>query len=75
VPAPEIHLGTRLFWLLACFLAGLAIGTIGEALTGSQHGYLAIPAAIAIGWLFLADPTKCEPPVRKRSGGPKPDQM
>lgn len=58
-------LPARLAWLIACFLAGLAIGYIGEALTGNQAWYLAIPAILAIGWLFLADPTQCEPPARK----------
>jgi hypothetical protein len=56
------RLGTRLAVLLACFLAGLAAGYIGESLTGHQAWYLAIPAALAVGWLFLADPKQCEPP-------------
>lgn len=55
------RLGTRLAVLLACFSAGLGIGYLGEALTGHQAWYLAIPAALAVGWMFLADPTKCEP--------------
>lgn len=59
------RLGARLGWLLACFLAGLGIGYLGEALTGHQAWYLAIPAVLAVGWLFLADPTQCEPPARK----------
>jgi len=54
-------LRARLAWLLTCFLAGLGIGYLGESLTGHQAWYLAIPAALAVGWLFLADPTKCEP--------------
>lgn len=57
-----ITLPARLACLLACFLAGLGIGYAGEALTGHPAWYLAIPAALAAGWLFLADPTKCEPP-------------
>ena len=55
-------LPARLAWLFACVLAGLAAGYVAEAFTGSHYGYLAIPAFLAIGWLFLADPTKCEPP-------------
>lgn len=68
-------LRTRLAWLLACFLAGLAVGYIGEALTGSQYGYLAIPAFVAIGWLFLADPTQCEPPAHRPGKGPEREPM
>lgn len=58
----------RLACLIACFLAGLAIGYIGDTLTGSQAWYLAIPAALAVGWLFLADPTRCEPPRAGKQG-------
>ncbi|MGQ0509362.1 MAG: hypothetical protein ACT4P9_02005 [Betaproteobacteria bacterium] len=68
-------LPTRLAWLVACFLAGLAIGYAGDVLTGNQYWYLAIPAMLATGWLFLADPTQCEPPARKPSGGAKPRRM
>lgn len=55
-------LPARLAWLVACVLAGLAVGYVADTFTGSQYGYLAIPILLAIGWLFLADPTKCEPP-------------
>lgn len=59
------RLGTRLALLLACFFAGLAIALVGESLTGHQAWYLAIPALIAVGWLVVADPTKCEPQRRR----------
>ena len=29
---------------------------------------VAIPAAIAVGWLFVANPAECEPPGRRRPG-------
>lgn len=51
----------RLAWLLACVFAGWLVGATGSTLSGSTAWYLAIPAAVAIGWLFLADPTECEP--------------
>jgi hypothetical protein len=54
----------RLAWLLACVFSGWLIGAVGSALSGSTAWYLAIPAAIAIGWLFLADPTECKPQSR-----------
>ncbi len=62
-------LRARLGWLVACLVAGLGIGWLGESLTGHPAWYLAIPAALAVGWMFLADPTNCEPP-RARKPGP-----
>lgn len=69
------RLGTRLAVLLGCFLAGLGIGYLGEALTGHQAWYLAIPALIAAGWLAVADPTQCEPPARKPQRAANQDPM
>ena len=59
----------RLAWLLACVFAGLIIAIIGSSLSGSSVWYLALPAVVAAGWLFLADPTECEPPPHKRDEG------
>lgn len=59
----------RLAWLLACIAAGAVVGFAGHAWTAQAYWFLAIPAAVAVGWLFLADPTACEPPARgSRSG-------
>jgi hypothetical protein len=65
-PDPAASANSRLLlkragWLLGCFAGGGIVGVAGSALTGSDLWYLAIPAAIAIVWLFVADPTKCEP--------------
>ena len=57
----------RLAWLMACVFAGLAIAIVGNSLSGSTVWYVAFPAAVAVGWLFLANPTECEPPPRKRA--------
>lgn len=57
----------RLAWLLACIFAGLVIAMIGNSLSGSSVWYVAIPAVVAVGWLFLADPTECEPAPHKRA--------
>jgi hypothetical protein len=38
---------------------------IGNAFFESEAWFLAIPAAVAVGWLFVADPTQCEPPSRR----------
>jgi len=59
----------RLAWLLACVFAGSIIAIAGESLSGSSAWYVAIPAVVAAGWLFVADPTECEPPRQKRAKG------
>lgn len=54
----------RLYWLLACIFAGVLIGFAGSAVSGNDIWYTAVPAVVAIGWLFFADPSQCMPPVR-----------
>jgi hypothetical protein len=54
----------RLLWLLACLAIGAAIGIGGNWLTGSAAWFLAVPAALAVGWWFFADPTQCLPRER-----------
>lgn len=50
------------FWALIALLAlGALLGASGVWLTGSRYGFLAIPAALATGWLFLANPLACVP--------------
>ena len=66
---PPKHL-KRLAWLLACIFAGVLIAVIGSSLTGSTVWYLAIPALVAVGWLFLANPTECELPPDERAKTP-----
>ena len=51
---------TRLILLLVCFLLGLGIGIVGSSLTGNSAWYAAIPAVIAVGWLFVANPDECD---------------
>jgi hypothetical protein len=60
----------RVFWLVACILTGLAIGWAGSVLAGSAVWFLAVPGAVAVGWLFIADPTRCEQQMRRRSSPP-----
>jgi hypothetical protein len=54
----------RVWALLAVLAAGGLIGASGAWLTGSQYWFLAIPAALTAGWLFLANPLACEPETR-----------
>jgi hypothetical protein len=60
--------GRRLAALAGLLAAGAAIGAIGSWWTGSAAWYLAIPIALAVGWLGIADPTRCEP----GAPGPRP---
>lgn len=56
----------RAIALAACALAGLGIGLLGRHLGGGDVWFLALPGAIAAGWLFVANPLRCAPP---RIGG------
>lgn len=58
--------GTRVWWLLGCFAVGGIVGLVGSTLTGSDLWYLAIPIAVAFVWMFVANPTECEPAHRDR---------
>lgn len=55
------NLVRRLVWLVTCIGVGGIIGAIGAGMTGSMLWYLAIPVAVAVGWLVVADPSSCAP--------------
>lgn len=57
---------SRMLLLLALLAAGAAVGVLGQWLSGSALWYLAIPLALAAGWLWVADITQCVPP---KAGG------
>jgi uncharacterized membrane protein YoaK (UPF0700 family) len=65
----------RLVLLLACLAAGAAVGAWGSAWSGSAAWWLAIPVALGIGWLFVADPTQCVPPPGDEAGPVAPAQQ
>lgn len=52
---------TRLAWLIACVALGLTIGFFGERWTGDEAWYLALPAAMVLGWLRFGRPDRCAP--------------
>ena len=64
----------RFAWLLACILVGLVIAVIGNSLWENSAWALAIPAVVAIGWLFLANPTECKPPSRQKAKSATDDE-
>jgi hypothetical protein len=69
-PAPS-STGLRALALLTVLATGALLGAAGAWLTGSQYWFLAIPGALALGWLFLANPLACapEPPRGDGSAG------
>lgn len=63
--APGSHraaLWRRVVLLLGCIAAGTLVGLLGQAATGQTAWFLAVPVAVALGWLAVADPRQCEPP-------------
>lgn len=62
------HGTVRVWALLAVTAVGTLVGASGAWLTGGQYWYLAIPASLATGWLFLANPLACQPQAGGRSG-------
>lgn len=62
----------RVWALLCLFALGLLLGASGAWLTGSEHWFLAVPACVAIGWLFLANPMACEAGTGACGGSPQP---
>jgi hypothetical protein len=62
----------RLWWLLACATAGLGIGLLGHWLTSNPKWFLALPATLAVGWFFFADPEQCLSSCRKNNTCIKP---
>lgn len=63
------NLKNRLAWFLACLSVGAATGTAGAWFTGNPSWFLAVPAALAVGWLFVANPDECSPPSTRRTDG------
>ena len=61
----------RLLLLAGCIGGGLGAGFAGYALTGEQAWFLAVPAAMAAGWMVVGDPTRCAPPDRRPGRGPQ----
>lgn len=57
--AGRASLGVRLFWFLLCVALGLGIGLAGNYLTANPAWFLALPATLAAGWLFFANPEQC----------------
>jgi hypothetical protein len=57
----------RLLQLGICVVAGSVIGFVGQHLTGNSQWFLAVPAFVLVGWLFVANPTECLPPTERSS--------
>lgn len=61
-PKPGDSVAARLVLLAALLASGLVVAGLGVWFTGTPYWWLAVPAAVAIGWLFVADPTACVAP-------------
>lgn len=64
----SISIRHRLVWLVLCLAAGVAAGMAGAWFSGNLYWYLAIPVALAIGWLRVANPEECIPPDVRQAG-------
>ena len=62
--------GRRIAGLVLLAALGTAVGYLGARFTGSDTWYLAIPAAIGLGWLVVARPDQCTP-LNDREGSPR----
>jgi hypothetical protein len=51
----------RIVLFVICLLLGTAVGVVGFMASGSQWWYVAIPGALAAGWLTIANPERCMP--------------
>jgi hypothetical protein len=54
----------RALLLVGCLVAGAGIGWAGLLFTGSEWWFLAVPAAMAAGWLVVGTPEQCANPDR-----------
>jgi len=55
--------------LIVCLLLGGVVGFVGVAVSGSPWWYLAIPGAVAAGWLAVANPENCIARTGQGPGG------
>jgi hypothetical protein len=59
----------RLVLFVVCLALGCTVGLVGWLMSGSQWWYLAIPGAMAAGWLMVANPEQCMPREEHGAGG------
>jgi hypothetical protein len=50
----------RALLLLVCLVVGFAAALALRSLTGSDWAWGAVPVSVALGWLGVADPTRCD---------------
>lgn len=55
----------RFTLLVVCLAAGAATGALGALATGSEWWYIAIPIALAAGWLRVGTPERCDDAGRR----------
>jgi uncharacterized membrane protein YfcA len=62
----------RALLLAACVVCGALVGWVVERFATSAYGWLAVPVLVALAWLFVADPSACEPRVTDARRPPEP---
>lgn len=67
--APPPGHGPRLLALLALLLTAALLAGAGTWLTGDPRWAWVLPAALALGWLVVANPQACLPPGAGRDAG------
>lgn len=60
----------RLLLLVGCVGVGALVAVLGVALSDNQVWWLAVPAAVLVGWLWVANPSECLPPESPASQSP-----
>jgi hypothetical protein len=71
--APSSALPLRVAAFASLVTFGTLVGFSGLALAESEAFFLAVPGALALGWLFVANPVECgcaENSPHKGSSGP-----
>jgi hypothetical protein len=66
---PAHRFTSRAVGLVICAGVGAALAAAGWLISGHEAWALAVPACIAVGWLFVADPTACERPTERKTSG------
>ncbi len=63
-PVADQHRRVTRHWRVAALLLtvvlGVAVGVLVREVWHSDAGFLAVPGLLALAWLFVADPTRCE---------------
>ena len=69
-----MSLRRRIALLLLAVSLGSLVGLLGLHFGNNEAWFLAVPALVAAGWLFTADPTVCERSTKRESSSNSKDR-